>query len=150
MNMKEIWLHSLRHERRITRETIAAMTDGDMQFKPTEGQMPFGQQALHIVSCQKTLVDAFKTGEWNWEQGFDLAKFPTREAILETFDKGTEAEMAYFESLEPEEFGRIIKTPWGSSEPMAQLCISFLAHEGHHRGQMVTYLRLKGMQPAHY
>ncbi|HYG57968.1 MAG TPA: DinB family protein [Symbiobacteriaceae bacterium] len=150
MNMKEIWLQSLSSERRLTRETIAAMKDGDVQFKPTEEQMPFGLQALHIVSCQKTLVEAFRTNEWHWEQGYDLVKFPTLEAILTAFDQGQAAETGYYESLEPEEFGRIIKTPWGSSEPVIQMLYSFLAHEAHHRGQMVTYLRLKGMVPPQY
>jgi len=150
MNIKEIWLSNLKNERRITRETIAAMTDGDVQFRPTAEQMSFGGQALHLTSAQKTLVDAFQGKEWVWDQGLDLEKFPTLDAILQKFDEIMAFELAYYQELEPEQYDRVIQTPWGAPEPMVQLMYSFLAHETHHRGQMVTYLRLKGMQPPRY
>jgi uncharacterized damage-inducible protein DinB len=60
------------------------------------------------------------------------------------------ADLAYYESLENEQFDRLIQTPWGAQEHMVQLIYSFLTHETHHRGQLVTYLRLKGMQPPAY
>lgn len=150
MDIKSVVLHSLKSERRITRETIAAMVDGDMQYKPTEQQMCFGQQALHLISCQHTLRDGLQGKEWQWERGFVLEKYATREAILAEFDAMHEADLAYFGSLENEQFDRMVNTPWGAQEHMVQLMYSFLAHEAHHRGQLVAFLRLKGMQPPAY
>jgi uncharacterized damage-inducible protein DinB len=150
MNIKEIWLQNLKGERRVTRDTIAAMTDGDVLYRPTEEQMCFGAQALHIVSCNKTLLDAFAGKGFNWEQGMTLENYPTLEAILHQFDAVMAEELAYFEGLEPEQYDQVIQTPWGNEEHMVQMLYSFLAHETHHRGQMVTYLRLKGMQPPRY
>lgn len=150
MNIKAIWVTNLKNERRITRETIAAMVDGDVQFRPTAEQMCFGAQALHLASAQKTLLDALQEKEWNWEQGMNLDAFPTLEAILQKFDEITALEVTFYDGLEPEQYDRTIQTPWGAPEPMVQLLYSFLAHETHHRGQMVTYLRLKGMQPPPY
>ena len=150
MDIKSIWLANLQGERRTTRETIAAMTDGDIQYRPTEQQMSFGQQALHIVSCQHTLRDGVQGKEWVWERGYTIDKYPTLEAILAEFDAMHAADMAYYESLENEQFDRIIHTPWGAQEHMLQLIYSFLTHEAHHRGQLVTYLRLKGLQPPAY
>jgi uncharacterized damage-inducible protein DinB len=150
MDIRAIWLGNLRSERRITRETIAAMADGDMQFRPTEQQMSFGAQALHIISAQKTLLEGMQGKEWNWELGIDTAHFPTQAAILAKFDEVMAEELAYYEGLEPGQYDRTVRVPWGDEEPMVQLLYSFLAHETHHRGQMVTYLRLKGMQPPSY
>ncbi|HWI60536.1 MAG TPA: DinB family protein [Symbiobacteriaceae bacterium] len=150
MNIKEIWLANLKGERKMTREAVANMTDGDLQFKPTEGQMTFGEQALHLISAQKTLVDAFQGKDWVWDQGYTLANFPTLDAVLKVFDEVTAFEVAFYEELQPEQYDRMIQTPWGTPEPMVKLMYSFLTHEAHHRGQMVTYLRLKGMQPPAY
>ncbi|HEY3364361.1 MAG TPA: DinB family protein [Symbiobacteriaceae bacterium] len=150
MDVKQILLESLEKERRLTRETIAAMTDGDVEFKPTPGQMSFGSQALHIAGSWAVFLEGIQGQGWNWEKISSLADYPTLPAILAKLDDVTAAEAAYYKDLEPEAFMRDVHTGWGPPEPLAKLIISFLAHEAHHRGQLVTYLRLKGMTPAQY
>lgn len=150
MDLKAIVLQNLGTERRLTRETIAAMVDGDVAFKPTGEQMSFGAQALHLISAQEALYQAFHDGTWVWERGLTLDRYPTLPSILAAFDEMHSREMAYYGSLNPQDFGREIATSWGPPEPMLQMIMSFLAHEAHHRGQMVCYLRLKKMQPPKY
>jgi uncharacterized damage-inducible protein DinB len=150
VDIKSILLANLQGERRITRETITAMTDGDMQYKPTEGQMSFGQQALHLISCQHTLRDGMQGKEWVWERGYTLDKYPTAEAILAEWDAMHAADVAYYESLENAQYDRMVHTAWAAQEHFVQLFYSFLTHESHHRGQMIAYLRLKGMNPPAY
>lgn len=150
MDIKAVFLHNLAFERRLTRETITAMKDGDMAFAAVEGQLGFGAQALHVISCQETLREAMQQGTWNWERGINLEQFPTQEAILAKFDEMHAAELAFYGSLEPEEFFRPVRTAWGGPEPLFQLAVSFLTHEAHHRGQMIVFLRLKGMQAPRY
>lgn len=150
MDIKKIALNRMAGERRLTRETIVAMTDGDMLFKPTPEVMSFGGQALHIVLSQAVLLEAFQGKGWHWEMPITLEQFPTKEAILAKFDEVNQAAVEYYESLEPDQFGRLVETGWGPPEPLFELFFSFLTHETHHRGQMVTYLRLKGMQPPQY
>lgn len=150
MDVRKIFLDNLQAERRITRETIAAMADGDMQFKPTEDQMAFGAHALHLISAHETLLDGLHGKGWNWDRGIDLERYPTQEAILAKLDELGAAELACYGSMEEEQLGRMIPITWGSPEPALQLMISFLTHECHHRGTMVAYLRLKGMKPAPY
>jgi uncharacterized damage-inducible protein DinB len=150
MNIKDIWLTNLQSERRITRETVAALGGGNVAFRPTEQQMTFGAQALHLISAQKTLLLGIQGKEWNWNQGIDTEHYPTLDAVLSVFDAVTAEELAYYQGLEPEQYDRHIPTPWGEPEHMVQLLYAFLAHEAHHRGQMVVYLRLMGLQPAQY
>lgn len=147
---KSIVLATLSTERRITRDTIAAMAGSDIHFKPTDEQMCFGDQALHIISAQDTLLEAFRTGQWNWQRGIDLEHFATLPDILARFDQMHAAEQAYYDSLEPEQFFLPVRTGWGPAEPLLQLVMSFLAHEAHHRGQLAVYLRLKGITPPKY
>lgn len=150
MDLQAILIENLKSERRLTRETIVAMADGDMAFRPTAEQMCFGAQALHLLSAWETLRTAYQGRGWEWDRGLDMNHFSTHDAILAKFDEITEADLAFYGGLEPAEFTRIIETPWGAKEPLTQMFIGWLAHEAHHRGQMVTYLRLKGMQPPKY
>lgn len=150
MDLKAVVLETLRTERRTTRDAIAALGDGAVSFRPTGEQMSFGAQALHLISCQATLMQAFQGKGWNWNQGIDEEHFPTLPVILARFDEMHQAELAFYEGLESEELARPVATAWGEPEPMLQLAISFLAHESHHRGQLVVYLRLMGMTPPRY
>ncbi|MFZ5816073.1 MAG: DinB family protein [Bacillota bacterium] len=150
MDAKAIVLENLRTERRLTRETVVAMTDGDMDFRPTPEQMDFGTQALHILSAYSTLMEALSGKGWNWEQGMTRATCPTQAAILELYDAETARLLAFVEGLEPEEFYTVVQTGWGAKEAVLALFMGWMTHEAHHRGQMVTYLRLKGMTPAPY
>lgn len=150
MDLRTAMLEAIRTERRLTKESIAAMADGDMAFRATPEQMPFGEQALHLLSAHATLVDALEGKEWVWDQGMTLEKYPTQEAILELLDRESARLFSFVEGLEPDGLGRVVTTPWGSTETVLQLLVCWISHEAHHRGQMVTYLRLKGMAPAKY
>lgn len=150
MDVKQILLQNLKGERRITREAIAAMPDDKLAFRPTPEQMTFGAQALHIISCQETLMDAFEGKGWVWDRGLTLEAFPTAAAILARFDTMHEQEISYYEGLESAALLRPVSTSWGPPEPLFQLVLSFLTHEAHHRGQLVTYLRLQGQTPPRY
>jgi uncharacterized damage-inducible protein DinB len=150
MNMKQILIENLRFERRLTRETIAAMPENDLAFRPTAEQRSFGDQALHLISCQETLMDAFQGKGWQWDRGNTLEHYPTQASILAKLDAVYAIEQAYYENLESEEFFRPVSTTWGPPEPLIQLALSFLTHEAHHRGQMVAYLRMTGMTPPTY
>lgn len=150
MDVKSICLAHLQFERNLTRAVIAAMADGDMDFQPTPAQMTFGGQALHLLTAWETLRGALHGQGWQWNQGLTPERFPTQADVLRKFDEVTAADLAYYGGLAPEEFGRMVETTWGPPKSLLSLLMSWSAHEAHHRGQMVTYLRLKGMTPPPY
>jgi uncharacterized damage-inducible protein DinB len=150
VDIRSVLMDSFRSERKITRSVITGMQDGDMAFQPTPAQMSFGAQALHIASSYATLLDALQGKEWQWELGIDMEHYPTQEAILAKLDEGSRQVEAYLANLDPEALLQVIQTPWGAQETLLGLFLSWIAHEAHHRGQMVTYLRLKGYQPVTY
>lgn len=150
VDLKAALLKTLRFERRLTRESVAAMADADMAYRPTPEQMAFGTQALHLLSAFATLLEALAGKGWVWDQGFTLENYPTREAILQLYEEETARLEQFIVGLAPGRFGEMIQTGWGTQEPLVQLLIDWIAHESHHRGQMVTYLRLKGIKPPRY
>lgn len=143
-------LEEFQHTRRLTREIFLAMTDGDVQFRPTPEQMAFGMQLLHTISCWQTLERAAGGAAWQWDLGYTLEAYPSQSTILALLDDLTTKSEAFWRGLEPEEWTKGQSVPWGAPQPLIQLFVSFLVHEGHHRGQMVTYLRQKGMTPPPY
>lgn len=150
MELKPILLKTLRFERKLTRESVAAMTDGDMAYRPTPEQMDFGTQALHILSAYATLMGALSGQGWVWEQGFTRDKYPTQQDILALYDQESERLIQFIEGMTEAQIAEEVQTGWGVKEPALQLLIDWFAHESHHRGQMVAYLRLKGMTPPRY
>jgi uncharacterized damage-inducible protein DinB len=150
MTLQETMLEELRATRRLTREIFLAMTDGDVQYKPTNEQMAFGQQLLHILSCWETLQRALQGEGWKWDLGYTLEAYPDHATILRLLDELTAKTESFWVELAPEEWLRPVSVPWGAPQPVVQMLMGWLIHEAHHRGQMVTYLRLKGMTPPAY
>lgn len=150
MDFTKSLLEEFQHTRRLTREIFLAMTDGDVQFRPTQDQMAFGTQLLHAISCWQTLERAAGGAGWTWDLGYTLEAYPSQSTILTLLDDLTAKSESFWRGLEPEEWTRAQSVPWGAPQPLLQLFVSFLVHEGHHRGQMVTYLRQKGMVPPPY
>jgi len=150
VDLKSTLLATLAFERRLTRETISAMPGAEFLFSPTPEQMSFGSQALHIISTHETLREALSHGRWNWDRQIDIEHYDTRESVITRFDEMHADSIRLFEQLEVEEFMRLVQTDWGAKEIVLHLAFNFLTHEAHHRGQMVVYLRLKGITPPKY
>lgn len=150
MDPKPALLSSLRGVRRLTREIVVAMPAEEMGYRPIEDQMDFGTQALHILSAYVTLIDALNGKGWEWEKGIDRNRFPTKEAILALYDSETERLLNFVDEMEQTALESIVTTGWGTQESVAELLNDWITHEAHHRGQMVVYLRLKGITPPNY
>lgn len=150
MDVKAILLEELRSARRLTNKILAAMPESDIDFRPTPDEMDFGAQALHILSSYSTLFEGLTGKGWNWDQGMTRAAYPTQEAILRLSESETERLMSFVEGLAPERLFEQVQTGWGKEETVLGLLMSWITHEAHHRGQMVVYLRLRGIKPPEY
>lgn len=150
MSISTSLLNEFQATRRLTREIFVTMTDGDVGYRPTPDQMAFGQQLLHIISCWETLERAAQGQEWQWDLGYTLEAYPTQGQILNLLDELTAQSQKFWSNLEPEEWLRAQPVAWGAPTELLELFVSFLVHEGHHRGQMVSYLRQKGLTPPPY
>lgn len=149
MEIKRVWLANLTAERKRTRETVAAIAGHDLSYRPTPEQRRFGDQVLHVIAVQQALLGALRGEGWNWGASEAEAPLPELAEILRRFDQMHAAELAYYEGLDEADFGRPV-TLFGQSEPMLYWLLDFLAHETHHRGQMVVYLRLLGIAAPRY
>ncbi len=120
----------------LTIEVFNAMPESDYSFKPNDEQRTFGAQAYHIAYSIDYYRRAFQNrGQAEWSPGDENIK--------------SKAELIKWAG---EQFDAMHKLILASeqNDAVTALVISYLDHNAHHRGQMITYLRMKGITPPPY
>ncbi len=126
-----------------TMDIIEAMPEADFDFIPAEDIMSFQEQAVHITS----------TLHWQMEKlGFDEIpefKAETKDEILESYEALFDYILLELESMKGADLTDTIDVFYGNSSKRRLLNLMD-NHVAHHRGQLIVYLRLKGIKPARY
>ena len=118
-----------------TIEVFNAMPAEDYSFKPTEDVRTFAAQAYHIAYSLEWFHNQLKGSPIPWAPGDEdsMNKEELVTYITEQFDAMNETVM---NAKEKGQFTAGV--------------IGVLRHNSHHRGQMVTYLRVNGITPPAY
>jgi len=143
-------LRSLWERRRATlRRLIEGIPEGHEAICAAPGAMPLVDHALHILSSEKTAVDALTVtpGQWQWETGIDSKHYPTQEAALRVLEEQTARTAEYFANLTPEKMVETIKLPWGEEPTVEAFWVGWLTHDAHHCGSMIATMRAGGIEP---
>lgn len=131
------------NNKRYTLEVLEAMPAEHYQFVPAEGMRTFAEQALHIAN-------GFEYQQP--EKG--LPKLPTlsgsdKGAIVKEYEVVFDAIIDYLRKLDPDKLHATKSMWYGDSHYLRNFNLMD-HHLAHHRGQMVVYLRLKGITPPQY
>lgn len=122
---------------------IEAMPEEEFDFVPAEDMKSFKEQAAHIVS----------TLHWQMEKlGFNEIpefKSETKADILASYEALFEYIILELESMNGEQLKDSVSVFYGDSSKRRLLNLMD-NHVAHHRGQLIVYLRLKGIAPARY
>lgn len=131
------WLKQrLETTKAFTIEVINAMPDDKFDYKPNDDVRTFKAQAYHIVYSIDYYNRVFKrNGQAAWQPGDEnsMSKAELVKWATEQFDALNET---------------ILST--SSNDRLTAAVISYLDHNAHHRGQMITYLRMNGVTPPSY
>ncbi|MBK8554592.1 MAG: DinB family protein [Lewinellaceae bacterium] len=131
-----------------TLETARAMPGDQFDFKASEEEMSFGAQLDHIASNMVWLSEGY-LGAAHFEH-------PLRENTARTPEESVsylEAALQFTrEAIAATDVGTLSETKSFFAGPMSKRQILTLMndHQTPHRGQLVVYLRLKGIQPPKY
>ncbi|PIQ47399.1 MAG: hypothetical protein COW03_15255 [Cytophagales bacterium CG12_big_fil_rev_8_21_14_0_65_40_12] len=118
-----------------TIEVLQAMPEKDYDFKPDADQRTFKAQAYHIAYSIDYFERALSNPQAAWNPGDENSK-SKEELIKWTIEKFDAINKMILES--------------DASDARTAGIISYLDHNAHHRGQIITYLRLKGIKPPNY
>lgn len=124
------------------------MPEDHYSFKPTPEIMSFGEQLVHIAGG--TFWFGSKIGGEEGPAGEFKAEGKSKAEIIEHVDKSFEFGQKAIESVSDAEAGEIVPMFGEFKLAKSQIITSMFTHITHHRGQMVIYLRLKGIKPPQY
>lgn len=118
-----------------TVEVFEAMPTSDYTFKPSEDVRTFAGQAYHVAYSLEWYNNALKGSPVPWAPGDENSM--NKEELI-TYVKA--------------QFDAISETIYAAKQDdrFTMGVISVLDHNSHHRGQMVSYLRMKGITPPSY
>lgn len=128
---------------RYTLKVLEAMPEENFDFKPADGMKSFQSQASHITTWLRT-QSRFVTGE-----SLEKADTKSKRAILEAFNNFSEALLNFLKNTNEETLGQTEKV-WYGTVSKNYILQAMESHLAHHRGQMIVYLRLKGITPPSY
>ena len=116
-------------------------------FRAVADVMSFKEQLLHIADNMKWLSSAFLFSQGN-KQGADTAKMDKAAVMKYIFDAYHQALSAHYK-LSQKQLDEVVPFFAG---PMTrrQILILMHDHQTHHVGQLIVYLRLKGIKPPAY
>jgi len=114
-------------------------------FKPVPEEMSFAEQLLHIAEANTYFFSTVTGDKFAEAKPTSLDKDSVLKYVRDSFD-WTNAELA---KVTPDE---IRKSYPLEGQQMSGHEVLMLAwdHTTHHRGQLIVYLRLKGIKPTDY
>ncbi len=144
---KEAWLEKWENSKNYLIGIAEAMPEEHYGFKPTERQMTFKEQLIHIKENMDWLSNTYFTEiEFKKTKAeLPLTKAETITILTEAFDT---ASKIITETSEES----LLDTVDFFAGPKSKLQILNLLHDHvtHHRGQLIVYLNLKDVEPPGY
>jgi uncharacterized damage-inducible protein DinB len=132
------------------RHDLLATTDKfsqeELSYTPFKGSWPVGQIMLHIADCEDNWVHGVVRQEIKPWVFYDLADYPTKDAIKEMLDNAHQKTIAFLEGLDEDDLKKKYHTPDDESFSLYWIIWHVLEHEIHHRGELSLALGLLGRE----
>jgi uncharacterized damage-inducible protein DinB len=147
MNQSKAFVDSWLRHRLVVIEILEKFTDEQLEYKPWDKGMTLKQLVLHIVESAKFFVNTVKEGK--------LSKNPERKAEINSIDELrqytqelTEETKNHLTELSDEHFQNLVDVSamFGTNLPGSALLQLMRDHEIHHKGQLMVYARLLGIE----
>lgn len=126
-----------------------AMPEKYFDFRPVKEEMTFGEQCLHMVANMYNLTNRYIQEDTLYKKPNLHASVMSKQEILNWINKAFDDAGQVVANLDPRDLDTVTDFFDG---PISKRRVVMLLndHQSHHRGQMVVYLRLKGIVPPQY
>lgn len=148
-NPKDAFLVKWQNSRVYLIGIAEAMPEDKYDFKPTERQMDFGNQLLHIRGNMLWLGNTYFT-----DKEFDRRSLSNnipqgKEAIIEAIKESFDLVYAFAKAYPEEKLAEEV-TFFSGPKSRYQILNLLQDHVTHHRGQLIVYLNLNDIEPPSY
>lgn len=124
-----------------------AMPEEKYDFRPTEREMSFGEQLLHIKGNIDWLSTSYFTDKKYDKKKVD-AKY-SKEEIISLLEKSFENTYEIIQNTNPESLNEKVDF-FAGPKTRLQILNLLQDHVSHHRGQLIVYLNLNEIKPPNY
>lgn len=138
----------LERARDYTLKVAEAMPEGNYTFKPVPEVMSFGDQLEHIASSNLWFCSRATGQPFDEKSAVPAGK--TKADLLAFTKKSFDQAITTLLALNAADAATVITLFGPVKMTKAQVFMSLRDHATHHRGNMITYLRLKGIKPPEY
>ncbi len=143
--LRDDLLSHWRAERAYTMEALEAMPAADFDFRPSPEQRTFGEQLAHLGRANAAYFSSFAKAEGDPPTPPEsAAKQDVSGYLAATFDF---VERTLAGMTEADFSRRDVGLGRAGLHTTIDLFLRGYTHTAHHRGQIITYLRLKGITP---
>ena len=146
------YLERLEQSRTYLLLVAEAMPEDQYEFRATPESMSFEEHLMHIAwamdwHCQ-SLLGGRDARDWNTDTELKVAS-KTRQEMIATIDRTFTETITFIRQFDVREFNDELDY-LGLNRTKRQILLLLADHISHHRGQMLVYLRLNGIQPPRY
>ncbi|MFT6415437.1 MAG: putative damage-inducible protein DinB [Dokdonia sp.] len=146
---KDAFLEKWVHSKDYLIQIVEAMPEENFTFKPTEREMDFGSQLLHIRGNMLWLGNTYFT-EVSFDKKSLKKNIPKgKAAIIEALKTSFDAVYAFVAATTEEGLKGTVEFFAGPKSRM-QILNLLQDHVTHHRGQLIVYLNLNSIEPPQY
>jgi uncharacterized damage-inducible protein DinB len=125
--------------------SAALMGDADYGFKPAPTVRTFGQVIGHLANDHYLICSAAK-GEKNPQAGTDFEKTTGKAALVKALQDSIAYCDGVYDTMTDAKGVEVIEMFGGKYPRLGALTIN-VSHSSEHYGNLVTYLRVKGLVP---
>jgi uncharacterized damage-inducible protein DinB len=144
-------LGTLKNESRTTRSVLAAVPDGNADYRPDACAKSAIELARHIAVAENRFLECVANGVFDPSSPVLPENVVTPAAVAAWYEEAFAKNFAAVSQLSGQQFTRNIDFRGMFSRPAYFFLQLSLVHSVHHRGQLSTYLRPMGSKvPAIY
>ncbi len=125
-----------------------AMPEEKYGYRPTEREMTFGEQLIHIRENMLWLGNAYLTDPPNPENNTVSAQ-KDKDTIIQTLTMSFDKVAQIISDVNPDDLSQEVDFFKGTKTKL-QILNLMQDHVTHHRGQLIVYLNLNSIEPPKY
>jgi uncharacterized damage-inducible protein DinB len=125
------------------------MPDENYGFKPVDTVRSFGEIIAHVAGANYSICSAAKGEKPPHGEDEFVTSAKTRDAIIKVAHDSVAYCDSAFAAATDETLSKMVASPFSANgkQPLGAVLVDNIGHVNEHYGNLVTYLRIKGLVP---